>query len=216
MEQLLMDLAPAPAPARATRFHAIPFSPTPERASVVSQVLRGIASFDGVIMSDQVGACSEHCFECPACVQALQLVSAILAAPDTACWEIWSEEGDEAAQLVGVVYLTRTRPGVDAVAHFCFFDRELRNKTALLRELTHWWLSDHEGWLALERVTLEIPDYAFRLARYTQRKLGFSGAFVYRLNGKTVRVEGVRRDAIRWRGLKRSVLLLGLLREEGV
>jgi hypothetical protein len=97
------------------------------------------------------------------------------------------------------------------VAHYVFFDGDLRSKTKLLQRVLDWVFVDHPevGWTGLQRLTLTIPDYAYALARHAQRYLGFSGPFTYKTGGKTIKVEGVKRHAINWRGEPRDLIIMG-------
>lgn len=189
-------------------YTAIPFTPTPERAGVVSHVLRSLCAFDNVF-TDYAKACERKCFECPLCVSRMAQASAVLAKPDTRVWEIWDDAG-----CVGIVYLTDISPGVDALAHYAFFDGKLRDKEELLLAMIDWVFEDHPetGWKALRRLTLEIPDFAKALALHATRGLGFGGDFSYTDGNMTVNVEGVKRNALEWRGSLRNVLVLGKVR----
>jgi hypothetical protein len=142
-------------------------------------------------------------------------VSQMLSRRDALIWEVWRTDGAD-PQLVGIVYLTEIEIGVDALAHYIFFDRELRDKTELLRSMLEWFFTPHAevGWEPLRRVTVEIPDFAFALAKHAQRYLGFGGDFSLTLNAKTpLRVEGVKRSAFRWRGVDRNLLVMGCVNE---
>lgn len=186
-------------------YTAIPFTPTPARANVVSHVLRSLCAFDNVF-TDYSKACELKCFACPLCLSRMAHASSILAKPDSRVWEIWND-----TDCVGVVYLTDIVPGVDALAHYVFFDGRLRDKEDTVKAMIDWVFEDHPeaGWRGLRRLTLEIPDFAKALALHATRGLGFGGDFTY-TNGKSrVSVEGVKRKAILWRGELRDILILG-------
>ena len=191
------DHAPLPV------YFVVPFTPVPERAHVVSHVLRSLLSFD-MVFTDFAKGCASRCGECDACVLRMRIASNILADPASWVWEVW-REGDELP--VGIMYLTYVIPGTSAVAHYAFFDGHLADKTEILESVIRWCFSDHPeiGWSALMRLTIEIPSFAHALARHAVRRLGFGGAFKYR----ALPVEGVRRSAIRWRGEPHDILVLG-------
>lgn len=188
---------------RETRYVAFPFTPTPERFEVVSAIMRGVCEFD-TVFNDYCKPCDSACGSCEACVVARATVAAMLAAPDTRTWEVWRE-----GELVGVLYLTKIVPGVDAKAHYVFFDRKLVDKTELLREMIEWVFSDHSDWKALRRLTVEVPTFAYSVVRHAVRKLGFGGDFAWRANGRSLPIEGIRRGALKWRGADVSMLMLG-------
>lgn len=189
---------------------AMPFDPRPERAGVVSQIMRELMRYDN-IFTDWQRACGERCGDCEECVRCRSVIAFALAHADSRSWEVWKEDGD-VVELVGVVMLTKVLPGVDAEAHYVFFDGKLNDKTDLLQELIDWVFEDHDDWVALRRITVAIPDFAFSLARHAHRYLGFGGDFMYEKDGKSVQIEGVRRSAFRWRGMDRDQLLMGRVR----
>ena len=140
-------------------------------------------------------------------------VAHVLNKPNSYSWEVWRSEDGEFVDVVGILYLTNISAGQDAVAHFVFFDEDLRGKTRLMQRVLDWIFTDHEDWRALQRVTVEIPDFMFALVRYAQRYLGFSGPFTHKIAGKSARVEGVKKNAILWRGKPRDLLILGKTNE---
>lgn len=190
-------------------FQAIPFTPTPDRAEVVSKIMRSVMQFE-TIFSDYNRACEDTCGRCEACQRCLVAITYMLSKPDSRAWEVWTASTDP--ELVGLLLLTRVAPGVDAEAHYAFFDGKLHGKDELIEEMIQWVFADHPGWVGLRRLTVAIPDYAYALARHAVKKLGFGGDFVRRVNGKSIPVEGVRRGAMRWRGTDRDILLMGRLR----
>lgn len=195
-------------------YSILPFTPTPDRAGVLSHIMRSLAQFE-TIFSDYHRVCDAKCFECDQCQAVLRVVAAMLANRDARAWEVWDlQDSLEDTKLVGILYVSAVIPGVDAQAHYAFFDGRLQDKTPILEEMIQWVFEDHpdEGWRALERLTIEVPDYAFALAKHANRKLGFGGDFQYTHRGTTIDVEGVRQSTIRWRGQPRSTLLLGRLR----
>lgn len=197
-------------------YEAMPLLDTAERAGIMEGLIRKTCGFE-TAFSDFQPTCEERCFEekplealCSLCSQRMHLVAIALATGLT--WEIWRT--DDAPELVGVVRISKIKPGEDAVGHYLFFDHDLRGKTAVLKELIQWVFTEHPGWQPLRRLTVEIPDFAFALARHASRKLGFGGPFPFVLKGSKIKVEGVKEEAILWRGQPRSLLLLGLLNPE--
>lgn len=189
------------------------------RAAIVSEIMRRVCAVETVFGEGQE-ACEARCFVdkdvremCEACRARMALVANALLRPDTLVWEVWRHEG-ALPDLVGIIRFSSVRRGEDAVAHYVFFDGDLRGKTGVMRSVIEWAFTDHEeqGWAALRRLTVEIPDFAFALARHASRKLGFGGPFRFKLpeGGPALQVEGVRPKGVRWRGERRDVLVLGL------
>lgn len=195
-------------------FEAFPFTPTPQRADVLSAVVRGVSQFE-TLFTDFERACVPLCANphtCFKCRNRLGLVSARLCDPRARVWEVW-KKGPE-PDVVGILYLTDVIPGGDAKAHYVFWDTGLRDKTELIEQMIDWCFADHDGWLALKRLTVEVPDYAFALARHAANKLGFGGQFKYFIpnRGKQfIPVEGIKRNVLPWRGEMHDMLILGRL-----
>lgn len=193
-------------------YRAIVFDP--RRPEVVSRILRKTAASDNLFM-EGAEACREKCMECPKCEARKAHVAHVLSREDTYVWEVWKIKNEGEPSLAGIIYFTRILPGRDAIGHYVFFDESLgSDKTELMERIIEWAFSDHGNWKALNRLTVEIPDYAFALARHSQRKLDFGGPYTYEMGGKEVAVEGVKRRAIRWRGDDRDLLVMGLLNDE--
>lgn len=140
----------------------------------------------------------------------MAVAARILSNPASIVWEVWEEGVD---LPVGVMVLANINPGVEAHVHFAFFDGKLRSKKELMDELVAWTFAERDGWVPPKRLTTEIPDYAFALAKFAHRHMGFGGDYTFTSNGQSVNVEGVRRKAVRWRGADRDVLLMGRLRD---
>lgn len=196
---------PAPAP---ERFIAIPFNPSPTRAGVVSHIMRNIVANE-VVFSDFTRACDERCYECEDCLRAMTTASRILSNPTAIIFEIWDSADEEARVPIGVVVLLAIN-AQEMHAHFCFFDGKLRNKASLLESIVEWVFAAP---VPPRRITIEVPDYAHALARFGNRHLGFGGQFAYHGAGKAIQVEGIRKAAVRWRGVDRDVLVLGRIRD---
>ena len=195
-----------PAQSRA-EYTSVPFQLAIERADVISRIMRSMCGFE-TIFTDYHRACAEKCFQCDACFRAMSAISSVLSHPQSRVWEVWRTDRDE-AEIVGIVLLTDIVPGRDAVAHYAFFDGRLKDKTPILLDVLHWCFEDHPDWPALRRLTVEVPDFAFALARHAQKYLGFTGDFAYTRNNSTLKIEGVRKGAMLWRGVDRDMLILG-------
>lgn len=198
---------------QAATLEAIPFCPTPDRYAVVSHVLREMSRYE-TIFTDYQRACVPLCddvTQCPNCAGRIMRVSQVLTDPKARAWEVWQND-EKGTSIVGMVYITDIVLGGDAIAHFVFFDDELRGKANLLESMIQWCFTDNpeDGWVGLRRLTVEVPDFAFALARYANRKLGFGGEYLYRgRKGSAIPVEGVKKSAIPWRGTHADLLLLG-------
>jgi hypothetical protein len=202
-----------------TTYEAVPFRPRPE---VMSTILRGIAASDGhfsrfdkLRCTAEDGPCYTHSDiddMCDACKGRIIVASVSLTRPSMRAWEVW-RTAEDIPVLTGIVILSEIQPGIDANAHYVFFDRDLRGKTALLRSLIEWAFSEHEDWLPLQRVTLEIPFPAFALARHAAKKLGFGGPHQITYAGKPLAVEGMKTRGTRWDGSPADLLILGLVNE---
>lgn len=216
-----------------TLYEAVPFTAT--NLKTAETLMRGLAAHE-TIFTDYQRGCPSLCMECEQCAQRLLTIARLLMHPGCRHWEVWryktvvpeteaelEELGNDAGEfsLQGIIMLTNVTIGCDAVAHFTFFDG-LSNKTPLLERLMEWVFTNHpeDGWVGLNRLTIEVPDYAFALAHYAHRKLGFGGQFRHKYrrgNGgvvKTLPVEGVKKNGILWRGVWRDVLLLGRQRSD--
>lgn len=188
-------------------YHILPFTPTLDRAEVVSRIVRLTASFE-TAHSGYSKACDkvlENCL-CDDCTHCMAAVSATLSAPDARVWEVWDDE-----KVIGIVYLTDILHGYDATAHYVFFDGKLRDKTEIILDMIDWLFTEHleANWLALRRLSIAVPTVAFALAQHAFKHLGFGGDFRYESRGKSLPVEGVRRSAIVWRGAPCDLLLMG-------
>ena len=208
-------------------YDVFPIDFSPERAEIISDLMRKIAATDNVF-ADYTGTCEVECVAlalplehmCVACRRRMGIIAQTLTAPTSRTWEIW-RSSDESPALVGVVSLTDIEAAIDAKAHYIFFDGRLADKTPIIQDLIAWTFEDHEGWQALARLTVEIPKPFCSLARHASRKLGFGGDFRYKvLEGKAkrelefIRVEGVKRAAVKWKGAQHDLLVLGLTRAD--
>lgn len=164
--------------------------------------------------TDYERACEAHCGKCEKCLLAGTLAISALSDPKSMCWEVWSRDPESGLLLdfAGILRLSNVRRGCYADAHYFFFDGRLPDKTPLLEAWRSWAFSDASDWKALERVTTEIPVFAFALARHAVKRLGFGGPFTYSHKGTILPVEGVKRHAVRWHGEWWDVLVMGALR----
>lgn len=181
-----------------SNYIAIPFVAAPQRALIVSKILNETIKLESVftdyIKGDQTRKAS---------------VAKALTAPDTHTWEVWKMHNGLPVDIVGIIYLTRIRYKQDAVAHYVFFDHDLMGKTPLMMTMIDWLFEEGEVWGPLQRLTLEIPDFAYALAMHAQKRLGFGGKYRHKIGNKTLHVEGVKEKALMWRGELRDVLILG-------
>lgn len=193
-----------------------PFVVSPERAHIVSDILRRFAREDGVFGAEHP-RCERSCFDgdltemCGACAARVTLVAQTLTAPSTRAWEIWNIS-EAIPEVVGLAYLTDVVPGFDAKAHYVFFDHNLKDKTVVLKRIIMWVFEDHpeDFWYGLRRLSVEIPVDAKALLHHASRRLGFGGRFWYeeRKPGKRIfrlKVEGVREA-------ETPLVLMGLVR----
>ena len=182
--------------------------------------LRRCAAHEG-FFSDYIrgcdGECNGFCKDLsPNCARVKNVVAYSLSKADTLNWEVWRKpqpDSDVALDFAGILRLERIAVGCDANAHYFFFDGKLRDKTELLKAWSDWAFSEQEDWLPLHRVTIEVPTYAFALARHAAKELGFGGPYVYERKSTKLPVEGIRSEAIRWRGDWHDLLIMGKINE---
>jgi hypothetical protein len=175
------------------RFDIFPLVLAESRAYVYNKIITELVKHE-TLFTDYNKACEDRCMECATCARACRAVTNALIHPDAMVWEVWST--GKSVDLVGILYITDVVVGCD-----------------------DWLFEDHPEWVALSRLTIEIPDFAFALAAHASKKLGFGGDNEYtarKKNGKksrTIPVEGVKRKSLLWRDTHRDVLVLGLLNE---
>jgi hypothetical protein len=196
-----------------SKYLAIPLNPQPHRAQVISTIMRELVKLE-TVFTDYEKGCEQVCFACEKCTNAMLNVIAMLTHPQARAWEVWAHENADDPRIVGLLYLTGVVPGENAFAHYAFFDRKLVDKTELIEGMIQWAFEDHpeQGWRGLPRLSVEIPEHAFALATHANRKLQFGGDFTVKCGRAKIRVEGVRRRSVRWRGRDENVLLMGRLR----
>lgn len=146
------------------------------------------------------GECSGFCKNMSkGCQTVKHRVAAALLAKDALVWEVWRAGSN--VDFCGILRLSEVEPGCDAKAHYMFFDGRLNDKTELLQAWKAWVFSN----LKLRRVTIEVPENAYALARHAVRHLGFGGGYSYR----ELPVEGVKRGAKVMDGQPLDILILG-------
>lgn len=191
------------------------WNPNPATILKTHRLLTNIIRHEN-FFTDYTKACDEACGDCSRCRQTKAIVGAKLLQTDSLNWEVWSKNPETGALLdfVGILRLSDVSPGCDATAHYFFFDGKLRDKTTLLEDWAQWAFTERPNWLPLKRVTIEIPSHAFALARHATKHLGFGGPFEYRHDNKTtIPVEGIRQNAVLWRGNWHDLLILGRLND---
>jgi hypothetical protein len=145
------------------------------------------------------GACKGVCKDAsPQCNEAKAAVVHTLMKPDSLLWEVW-----DGIDLVGILRLSEVVPKCNAKAHYFFFDGKMRDRTPLLQAWKQWAFKE----AGLHRVTIEVPAYAKALAMHAHKYLGFGGQF---RQGRFT-VEGVLKDAIKWRSKWHDIYIMGCI-----
>ena len=152
-------------------------------------------------LNGYVHGCEAKCGECPQCQRSKERVAALLTHPASYVWEVWQTEGGAAVDLTGILVLSKVDPGRDATAVYTFFDGKLRDKTEVLQ----WWINWAFTSLALQRLSIEIPSYAFAALRHA-KKLGFGGPFRF----EEFAVEGIKRAALEYGDKQADLILMGM------
>ena len=149
-------------------------------------------------------------------------VAAWLTDPNHVFYEVWLNQ-----TLCGILGLTRIVPGLDALAHFAFFDRQLLGRRKLILSLMGWAFRE----LRLRRLSVELPEHLDALVRFARAKLGFrfegerlaeahkevQALTKRRIHGpaRWVARWGARREAAHFDGSTwRDLVCLRLMREE--
>lgn len=91
-------------------------------------------------------------------------VAHTLTAPDTYAYEVW-----HSGKLCGIFLLTKVIPGLDAMGHLFFLDRQLFGRTKLIQRVIGTVFEQ----FGLERLTVEIPEHLTALLDFVRRKLFF-------------------------------------------
>lgn len=123
-------------------------------------------------------------------------------------WEAW-----RGGELLGIFVLNHVRPGLDAQAHFLFFDRQLANKRQLCRAMMRRTFEDEE--LALHALRVDLPEYVSKYAHFLRKALGFKYEAERRLTSPRAAERASRRyQAAFYDGKWVDVLMLSLTRDE--
>ena len=123
-------------------------------------------------------------------------------------WDIW--HGDE---ICGIFILNRVVPGIDAYAHFLFFDHELRNKRELCRVAMRQTFADTK--LNLHALRVEVPAHMGSLAGFLRKALGFKFEAERRLSDPALAKKASQRHhATLYLGNWENALMLSVTREE--
>jgi hypothetical protein len=145
--------------------------------------------------------CPQRCGECEVCQRSKTRVAALLTHPASYAWEVWDTVDGSIIDLSGILVLSKVDPGRDATAVYTFFDGKLRDKTEVLQ----WWINWAFTNLALQRLSIEIPSYAFAALRHA-KKLGFGGPFRF----QEFPVEGIKRAALEYGDQQADLILMGM------
>lgn len=134
---------------------------------------------------------------------ARQLMAIVLMNPDNVCYEVW-----KGRDFVGVVFLTRIIPHVDALLHFLFLDN-LVGKRTLLKNFVRCCF---EEW-GLNRLSIEVPDGS-KVERFARSVLGFRYEGEGQLNVASARLASRAQGAAYDGQGYRDVIRLRLLADE--
>lgn len=100
--------------------------------------------------------------------------------------------------FVGVFYITRIIPNVDALVHYIFFDRKHIGREDLILKMLRWGFDT----FGLNRMSAELPVYASNYAKILlTKRLGF-------------KQEGIKRQASQNKHGWHDVILYGKLKSE--
>lgn len=94
------------------------------------------------------------------------LAAQIIADQRNRCWQVW-----HGAEMVGVLLLTDIVAGLDAKAHFVFFDHQLAGRRNLIWNMIGAVFRDSS--LNLNRLTIEIPEHLPKLIKFVRKVLSF-------------------------------------------
>ncbi len=179
------------------------FSAKPLHISSPEDILKVHAIFMRAIDKDSplngyVHGCVNRCGECEQCCHSKERVAGLLTHPASYVWEVWQ---DSPVDLIGILVLSKVDLGRDATAVYTFFDGKLRDKTEVLQ----WWIDWAFNALSLQRLSIEIPSYAFAALRHA-KKLGFGGPFRF----QEFAVEGVKAGALEYGDRQADLILMGM------
>lgn len=98
--------------------------------------------------------------------------------------------------FVGVFYMTRIIPNVDALVHYIFFDKIHKGREGLIKDMIRYGFDTFK----FNRITVELPDYASGHAFTMIEDIGFN-------------LEGCKQKASENKAGWHDVFLFGLTRE---
>lgn len=117
---------------------------------------------------------------------------------------------------VGFLYLTDLMQNenepcqvVSAYGHFSFWSGRLGERRKLVKELLELFAESFE----MHKLYVRLPVYAPGAIRAAV-KLGFTGPFKYRLRDRDIQVEAQLREAIKYKGEWRDVIIMSLVGDE--
>ena len=96
--------------------------------------------------------------------------------------------------FVGVYYIDNIVPGLDANAHYIFFDRRHTGREELTKQMLNYLFQEYQ----FHRLSINLAYYATHASKHFVQQLGF-------------KVEGRRRSSIKFNGVWFDVGLYGLL-----
>ena len=108
----------------------------------------------------------------------------------------WRIDTDE-EEMVGVLYLNKITPEVEALAHFSFFDKRTRGRSDLVKKMIKYVFEAYD----FNRLSVEIPVYAVLPVFKFVESLGFVK-------------EGKKRRAAFFDNKFFDVVLYGILKDE--
>ena len=139
-------------------------------------------------------------------------VAHTLTAPDSFAYEVW-----HSGKLCGIFLLTKVVPGLDAMGHMFFLDRQLFGRTKLIQRV----IGQVFEQFGLERLSVEIPEHLTALIDFVRRKLSFKyegepAAIAAKYSrARSLAAWGSRREHSFWDGSQwRDTIRLRLLRSE--
>lgn len=111
---------------------------------------------------------------------------------------IWFEvrSAENGADPLGLLYLTDVHPGIDATAHFTFWDKRVAGREPLILFVAEWIMDRFN----LMRIGTAVPPYQKGVVRFVKR-LGFVQ-------------EGVARDATLYDGKAWPLIMFGMTRQD--
>jgi hypothetical protein len=153
-----------------------------------AEILNNLIRFE-TMFSDYQPACESVCGYCEKCIRRKMTVVSKLTALDAMAFEVWKDD-----RLVGILYITDIVAGHDAMAHFNFWDKDLRGKAGIINSAIDSFV--FSGDLNLHRLTIQVPTWMKSLCRFVERKLDFQ-------------LEGTKKEVVLWQGEWRDVNIYG-------